>query len=76
MKLYARRSSSNSQKILWFLGELQLEYEFFDTGGTAGSLMYRYVHLDVTRDPPKHVAAWYERLTEREALSGPHHAPL
>ena len=36
MKLYARRSSSNSQKVLWFLGELELEYEFIDTGGAAG----------------------------------------
>lgn len=196
MKLYARRSSSNSQKVLWFLAELQLKYEFIDTGGAAGgldtpaylamnpngtvplilddelpvweshtalrylaakygprvywpqdpvershidrwmdwsqaqfdkafmglfwgyyrtpqehrnerqnqmqvnqcqalmeilngqlsefdylagndltladipagSLMYRYVHLDVTRDLPQHVAAWYERLTEREAF--------
>ncbi len=34
----------------------------------AGSLMYRYVHLDVTRDLPRHVAAWYERLTERAAF--------
>ncbi|HJN53122.1 MAG: glutathione S-transferase family protein [Pseudomonadales bacterium] len=38
MKLYARRSSSNSQKVLWFLGELELEYEFIDTGGAAGGL--------------------------------------
>ncbi len=38
MKLYARRTSSNSQKDLWFLGELELEYEFIDTGGDAGGL--------------------------------------
>ena len=38
MKLYARRSSSNSQKVLWFLGEIGLDYEFVDTGGDAGGL--------------------------------------
>jgi|TARA_Y100000310_G_scaffold344554_1_gene457936 glutathione S-transferase len=38
MKVYARRSSSNSQKVLWFLGELGLTYEFVDTGGAAGGL--------------------------------------
>jgi glutathione S-transferase len=38
MKLYARRTSSNSQKVLWFLGELGLEYEFVPTGGDAGGL--------------------------------------
>jgi glutathione S-transferase len=38
MKLYARRTSSNSQKVLWFLGELGLEYEFVATGGDAGGL--------------------------------------
>jgi len=38
MKLYARRSSSNSQKTLWLLGELGLEYEFVATGGDAGGL--------------------------------------
>jgi glutathione S-transferase len=38
MKLYARRSSSNSQKVLWFLGELESEYEFLNTGGDAGGL--------------------------------------
>jgi glutathione S-transferase len=38
MKLYARRTSSNSQKVLWFLGELGLDYEFIATGGDAGGL--------------------------------------
>lgn len=38
MKLYARRSSSNSQKVLWFLGELDMDYEFISTGGDAGGL--------------------------------------
>lgn len=38
MKLYARRTSSNCQKVLWFLGELGLEYEFIATGGDAGGL--------------------------------------
>ncbi len=38
MKLYARRTSSNSQKVLWFLGELGLRYEFVATGGDAGGL--------------------------------------
>ncbi len=38
MKLYARRTSSNSQKVLWFLGELDVEYEFVPTGGDAGGL--------------------------------------
>ncbi len=38
MKLYARTTSSNSQKVLWFLGELGLQYEFVATGGDAGGL--------------------------------------
>lgn len=38
MKLYARRTSSNCQKVLWFLGELGLDYEFVATGGDAGRL--------------------------------------
>jgi glutathione S-transferase len=38
MKLYARRTSSNSQKVLWFLEELGVDYEFVDTGGDAGGL--------------------------------------
>jgi glutathione S-transferase len=38
MQLYARSTSSNSQKVLWFLGELGLEYEFVATGGDAGGL--------------------------------------
>ena len=38
MKLYARPTSSNSQKVLWFLGELGLAYEFVPTGGDAGGL--------------------------------------
>ena len=38
MKLFARRTSSNCQKVLWFLGELGLEYEFRATGGDAGGL--------------------------------------
>jgi glutathione S-transferase len=38
LRLYARRTSSNSQKVLWFLGELAIQYEFVDTGGDAGGL--------------------------------------
>ena len=38
MKLYARRTSSNCQKVLWFLGELGLAYELVPTGGDAGGL--------------------------------------
>jgi glutathione S-transferase len=38
MKLYARKTSSNSQKVLWFLAELGLDYEFVATGGDAGGL--------------------------------------
>ena len=38
MKLYARRTSSNSQKVLWLLGELGLDYDFVATGGDAGGL--------------------------------------
>lgn len=38
MRLYARRTSSNCQKVLWFLGELDVDYEFVDTGGDAGGL--------------------------------------
>ena len=38
MKLFARRTSSNCQKVLWLLGELGLEYEFVATGGDAGGL--------------------------------------
>jgi glutathione S-transferase len=38
VKLYARRTSSNCQKVLWFLGELGLDYEFVATGGDAGGL--------------------------------------
>jgi glutathione S-transferase len=38
MKLFARRTSSNCQKVLWFLGELGLDYELVATGGDAGGL--------------------------------------
>ena len=38
MKLFARRTSSNCQKVLWFLAELGLDYEFVPTGGDAGGL--------------------------------------
>ena len=38
MRLYARRTSSNSQKVLWFLAELGLDYDFVATGGDAGGL--------------------------------------
>jgi glutathione S-transferase len=38
MRIYARRTSSNCQKVLWFLGELGLDYEFVATGGDAGGL--------------------------------------
>lgn len=47
MKLYARRTSSNSQKVLWFLAELGLDYEFVATGGDAGGLRdARYLALN------------------------------
>ncbi|MDJ0787986.1 MAG: glutathione S-transferase family protein [Myxococcota bacterium] len=38
MRLHARRTSSNCQKVLWFLGELGLDYEFVPTGGDHGGL--------------------------------------
>ena len=38
MKLFARRTSSNCQKVLWFLGELGIDYELVPTGGDAGGL--------------------------------------
>jgi glutathione S-transferase len=38
MKLFARRTSSNCQKVLWLLGELGLDCEFVATGGDAGGL--------------------------------------
>jgi glutathione S-transferase len=38
IRLYARRTSSNCQKVLWFLGELGVTYEFVATGGDAGGL--------------------------------------
>jgi glutathione S-transferase len=38
MRLYARRTSSNSQKVLWLLGELGLEVDFVPTGGDDGGL--------------------------------------
>jgi glutathione S-transferase len=38
MQLFARRTSSNCQKVLWFLGELGSEYELVPTGGDAGGL--------------------------------------
>jgi glutathione S-transferase len=38
MKLFARRTSYNCQKVLWFLGELGISYEFAATGGDAGGL--------------------------------------
>lgn len=38
VKLYARRTSSNCQKVLWFLGELGIDYELVPTGGDAGGL--------------------------------------
>jgi len=38
MRLFARRTSSNCQKVLWFLGEIGIEYEFVATGGDAGGL--------------------------------------
>ena len=38
LRLFARRTSSNSQKVLWFLGELGVPYELVATGGDAGGL--------------------------------------
>lgn len=38
LRLYARTTSSNCQKVLWFLGELGAEYELVPTGGDAGGL--------------------------------------
>lgn len=63
MKLYARRTSSNSQKVLWFLGELGLKYEFIATGGDAGGLdSAEYVAMNPNSAVPTLVdgalAAW------------------
>jgi glutathione S-transferase len=38
VRLHARRSSSNCQKVLWLLGELGLDFELVATGGDAGGL--------------------------------------
>ena len=53
LKLYARRTSSNSQKVLWFLGELGLTYQFVATGGDAGGLdTAAYADLNPNRRVP------------------------
>jgi len=57
MKLYARRTSSNSQKVLWLLGELALDYDFVATGGDAGGLdTPAYCALN----PNKRVPTWQD----------------
>lgn len=33
----------------------------------AGHLLYRYFDIDIPRDPPEGIRAWYNRLTERPA---------
>ncbi|MEM8982695.1 MAG: glutathione S-transferase family protein [Pseudomonadota bacterium] len=58
MKLYGRRSSSNCQKVLWFLAELGLEYEFVAKGGDAGGLEEASY---LTLNPNGKVPTWEDR---------------
>lgn len=37
-RIWGRRSAFNVQKVLWMLGELELEAEHIDVGGAAGGL--------------------------------------
>ena len=38
LKVWGRRSAFNVQKVLWFIGELDLQYQHIDAGGSAGGL--------------------------------------
>ena len=38
LKIWGRRTSSNVQKVMWLLGELDLEHERIDVGGKFGGL--------------------------------------
>ncbi|MCP4005160.1 MAG: glutathione S-transferase [bacterium] len=38
IQIWGRRSAHNVQKVLWALGELSLEHEHIDAGGSAGGL--------------------------------------
>jgi len=53
VKLYARRTSSNCQKVLWFLASTGVDYEFVDTGAAAGGLnTHDYLALNSTGRVP------------------------
>jgi len=67
VQLYARRSSSNCQKVLWMLGELELDYELIPTGGDAGGLTDpRYLELN----PNGRVPTWVEQWVEQDRSAG------
>jgi glutathione S-transferase len=38
LKVWGRRSSFNVQKVMWLIGELGLEHEHIDAGGSFGGL--------------------------------------
>ena len=38
LKIWGRRSAFNVQKVLWAIGELDLEHEHVDAGGATGGL--------------------------------------
>ena len=38
LKVWGRRSSFNVQKVMWLVGELGLEHEHIDAGGSFGGL--------------------------------------
>ncbi len=38
LELWGRKNAYNVQKVVWILGELELEYVHHDVGGTAGDL--------------------------------------
>lgn len=38
LKVWGRRSAFNVQKVMWLIGELGLEHEHIDAGGSAGGL--------------------------------------
>jgi glutathione S-transferase len=38
LKVWGRRSSINVQKVMWLIGELGLDHEHIDAGGTFGGL--------------------------------------
>ena len=59
LKIWGRRSAFNVQKVLWAIGELDLEHEHVDAGGAAGGL----------DSPPElpNLKRWYLQLSERPA---------